>query len=103
MVRPVGEGRALRLTADTLIAQTDPAWSADGSRILYLSASGVFSAPAGGGVARAEVPGDPNAPILSAIWSPTGSAIAVVTSDSLYVHESSGPPPGIAEVGSGSR
>jgi serine/threonine-protein kinase len=103
MVRPVGEGRALRMTSDTLIAQTDPAWSADGSRILYMTASGVFSAPAGGGVARPEVPGDLNAPILSAVWSPSGSAIAFVRSDSLYVHESSSSTRAIAKVGTVSR
>jgi len=47
----------------------------------------VFSAPAGGGPARPEVPGDATMPIVSATWSPDGNQIAFARDDSLFVRE----------------
>ncbi|HEV7704800.1 MAG TPA: protein kinase [Gemmatimonadaceae bacterium] len=88
MVRPVGEGRAVALTGDTTAAETDPEWSADGSRVLFLSRDGVYSAPAGGGPARPEVPGEPALRIASAAWAPDGDRIAFTRNDSLFVRES---------------
>ena len=88
MVRPVGEGRAVALTGDTTAAETNPQWSPDGSRILFLAQGGVFSAPAGGGPARPEVPGDARSPISSAVWSPDGKRLAFTRGDSLYIRES---------------
>ena len=88
MVRPVGEGRAVALTGDTTAAETNPQWSPDGSRILFLAHGGVFSAPAGGGPARPEVPGDAGAPIASAVWSPDGKRLAFTRGDSLFFRES---------------
>ncbi|MBK5188669.1 MAG: PD40 domain-containing protein, partial [Gemmatimonadaceae bacterium] len=88
MVRPVGEGRAVALTGDTTASETDPEWSPDGSRILFLAQGGVFSAPAGGGPARPEVPGDTLSRIASAVWSPDGNRIAFTRGDSLLVRES---------------
>ena len=88
IVRPVGEGRAVALTGDTTAAETDPQWSADGSRILFLSHGGVFSAPAGGGPARPEVPGDTLTPVVSAVWSRDGDRIAFLRDDTLFVRES---------------
>jgi Tol biopolymer transport system component/tRNA A-37 threonylcarbamoyl transferase component Bud32 len=88
VVRPVGEGRAISLTGDTTAAEMDPAWSPDGSRVLFLSRNGVYSAPAGGGPARPEVPGEPSSPIASAAWAPDGDRIAFTRNDSLFVRES---------------
>jgi Tol biopolymer transport system component/tRNA A-37 threonylcarbamoyl transferase component Bud32 len=88
MVRPVGEGRAVALTGDTTTAETNPQWSPDGSRILYLARGGVFSAPAGGGPARPEVPGDARSPISSAVRSPDGKRLAFTRGDSLFIRES---------------
>jgi serine/threonine-protein kinase len=87
MVRPVGEGRAVALTGDTTAAETNPQWSPDGSRILFLARGGVFSAPAGGGPARPELPGDASAPISSAVWSPDGKRLAFTRGDSLLIRE----------------
>ncbi|HWG52777.1 MAG TPA: protein kinase, partial [Gemmatimonadaceae bacterium] len=58
-VRQVSGGRALALTDDSLDVQTDPQWSPDGTRILFLAEGGVFSAPASGGSARPELPATP--------------------------------------------
>ena len=87
MVKPVGEGRAVALTDDTTTAETNPQWSPDGSRILFLAHGGVFSAPAGGGPARPEVPGDALSPIASAAWSPDGKRLAFTRGDSLFTRE----------------
>ena len=87
LVRPVGEGRAVALTGDTMTAETDPQWAPDGSRILFLARGGVFSAPAGGGPARPEVPGDTLARITSATWSADGRRIGFIRGDSLFIRE----------------
>jgi Tol biopolymer transport system component/tRNA A-37 threonylcarbamoyl transferase component Bud32 len=87
MVKPVGEGRAVALTDDTTTAETNPQWSPDGSRILFLAHGGAFSAPAGGGPARPEVPGDALSPIASAAWSPDGKRLAFTRGDSLFIRE----------------
>jgi Tol biopolymer transport system component len=89
-VRPVGEGRALRLTADSETVETAPQWSADGSRILFLSRGGVFSAPAGGGPAKPEIPGVSDVAIASATWAPDGNRIAFARHDSLLVRDQDG-------------
>jgi Tol biopolymer transport system component len=86
MVRPVGQGRAIALTGDTSEVEAEPQWSADGSRILFLAHGGVFSAPAGGGPARPEIPGDTLSPIMSAVWS-TGNRIAFTRGDSLFIRD----------------
>ena len=103
MVRPVGEGRALALTGDTTATETDPEWSRDASRILFLSRSGVFSAPAGGGPARPEIPGDAQLPILSATWSPDGKQIAFLRGESLFVREAGASVRAIARVAQSAR
>jgi Tol biopolymer transport system component len=102
MVRPVGEGRPIAITGDTSTSETDPVWSADGGRVLFLAHGGVFSAPAGGGAARPEVPGDTSAPIMSAVWS-RGGRIAYSRGDSLFVREQGGSERFVAHVQQASR
>ncbi len=102
-VRPVGEGRAAALTGDTTSPETDPEWSPDGSRILFLAHAGVFSAPAGGGPARPEVPGDSAAPVASATWGPQGDRIAFTRRDSLFVREPDASIRGIARMPQATR
>jgi serine/threonine-protein kinase len=87
MVKPVGEGRAQALTGDTTSAESNPQWSSDGSRILFLARGGVFSASAGGGPARPEVPGDARFPIGSATWSPDAKRVAFARGDTLFIRE----------------
>jgi len=96
MVRPVGEGRPIPLTGDTTAAETNPQWSPDGSRVLFLSRGGVFSAPAGGGPARPEIPGRPGAAVATAVWSPDGRRIAFARGDSVFLREDDGSTRGLA-------
>ena len=90
IVRVVGEGRALRLTGDSTDAESNPVWSPDGTRVFFLSRSGIFSAPAGGGPARPEVPGIDTDPVTSATLAPDGRRLAYTRGDSLFVRDASG-------------
>jgi Tol biopolymer transport system component len=89
-VRPVAGGRSIQLTDDTSGVQAHPRWSPDGTRILFLAAGGVFSAPAAGGPARPELPPGRPTPILSAAYSPDGKSIAYVIGDSLFLRSDDG-------------
>jgi Tol biopolymer transport system component len=98
VVRVVGEGRALRLTGDTAGYESNPVWSSDGSRIFFLSRSGIYSAPAGGGAARPEVSGTDANPIMSAAPAPDGKRLAFARSDSLFIRDANQSIHGIARM-----
>ena len=87
LVRPVSGGRSIALTDDTTDIQSHPRWSPDGSRVLFLSRGGVWSAPASGGPARPEMPATRFGPVVTADWSPDGRSIAYLAGDSLYVRD----------------
>ena len=84
-VRQVAGGRAVPLTEDSTVVQSAPTWSPDGTRVLYLADSTVFSAPASGGPARQEVRARPGAPIRSAEWDRSAGTIAFAAGDSLFL------------------
>jgi Tol biopolymer transport system component len=98
MVRAIGAGRAQPLTGDTTAMESNPQWTSDGSRVLFLARGGVYSAPAGGGPARAEVPGDPRAPVGAAALSNDGKRLAFARGDTLFVRDGNAPPHSVARM-----
>jgi hypothetical protein len=84
-VRQISGERVIPLTRDSLTVQSAPTWSPDGTRILYLAAGAVFSAPSSGGPVRQEVRRRPGNPITSAEWARDGRTIAFTAGDSLFV------------------
>jgi Tol biopolymer transport system component len=88
-LRPIAEGRPTPLTSDSTAVEIHPQWSRDGARILYIKDGLVFSALAGGGAPRQEVPARGNV-VESATWSPDNRRIAYVAGDTLFVHGEAG-------------
>ena len=84
-LRPVAGGRAIALSDDSTEVEANPRWSPDGTRLLFLARGGVFSAPAGGGSARQEIPAGRAGPVRTAAWSPDGKRIAFAVGDSLFI------------------
>ena len=82
-IRPVGGGRTIPLSDDTMAVETNPRWSPDGSQLLFLSNNGVSVAPALGGSARPVIAGSPGAPVTCATWSPDGRQIAYAHGDTV--------------------
>jgi len=89
-VRQVTGGRATRIVDDSTSTETNPSWSPDGSRLLFLSHGGVWSAPASGGNVRPEVPAVSRGAVTSAAWAPDGQTIAYTVADSLYLRDATG-------------
>ena len=89
-VRQVAGGRANPLTDDSTGSQSNPQWSSDATRILFLANNAAFSAPATGGRARQEIPAGRGSPVGSAAWAPDGKTIAYVVADSLFVRDAAG-------------
>ncbi|HKR57205.1 MAG TPA: protein kinase, partial [Gemmatimonadales bacterium] len=88
-VRQVAGGRPIQLTGDATISQTNPQWSGDGTRIYFVTDSGLSSAPAAGGAARPEMR-TPGGAVATAAMSPDGSMIVFGVGDSLYLHQQNG-------------
>ncbi|HEX6644262.1 MAG TPA: hypothetical protein VF037_06275, partial [Gemmatimonadales bacterium] len=84
-VRPVSGGRAVPLVDDTTARQSQPKWSPDGTRVLFLSRGGAFSAPSFGGPSLQEVPAHVSGDINWAAWSPDGGRIGYTVGDSVFV------------------
>jgi len=100
-VRQVSGGRPIQLTEEAAMSQTNPQWSADGTRIYFVTDSGLSSAPAAGGAARPEMR-TPGGTVVSATLSPDGSTIAYTVGDSLYLHSADGHNRFLAPVREGS-
>ncbi|HEX6088687.1 MAG TPA: protein kinase [Gemmatimonadales bacterium] len=89
-VRPVSGGRSVPLVEDTTQTQSGPRWSPDGTRVLFLSRGGVFSAPSFGGPARQELAARASGDITWAAWAPDGQRIGYTVGDSLFVRSADG-------------
>jgi Tol biopolymer transport system component len=96
-VRPVAGGRSVPLVDDTAAMQSAPRWSPDGTRVLFLSRNGVYSAPSFGGPARSEIPPRTNT-VNWADWSPDGETIGFAAGDSVFVRPAGGEPRFVAEM-----
>src|SRR5688572_16271242 len=94
-VRQIAEGRAVRVSDDSVDIQEAPSWSPDGSRILFLSRGAVYSAPSSGGPRRQEIPVSRDGAITAAAWSPDGRSIAFAAANRLAIR---GPDGGTREV-----
>ena len=88
-IRPVGAGggggRIIPLSDDSDAIETQPRWSPDGTRILFLTRGGASVAPALGGSSQPVVAPSGSGIVKSAIWSPDGREMAFVRGDTLSV------------------
>jgi eukaryotic-like serine/threonine-protein kinase len=93
-IRPVGTagGRTIPLSDIPDAVETQPRWSPDATKILYLTRGGASIAPALGGASQPVVPRGPQSIVKAAIWSPDGTEIAFVRGDTLAAMPAGGGP-----------
>jgi len=91
-VRPADAsgGRTIPLSDDANAVETQPRWSFDGTKILYLTRGGAWIAPALGGSSQPLIPPSGTSIVKAAIWSPDGTEIAFVRGDSLLATPAGG-------------
>jgi serine/threonine-protein kinase len=91
-IRPVGSGggRMIPLSDDSNPVETQPRWSPDGTRILFLTRGGASVAPAFGGSSQALIAPSSKGAVKAAVWSPDGKDIAFVRGDTLSVMPAAG-------------
>ncbi len=89
-VQPIGGGRTIPLSDDSTAVESEPRWSPDGTRLLFLSRGGVSVSPAFGGASTPVIAGAGGNDVTTAAWSPDGSEIAFVRGDTVYRAASSG-------------
>ena len=91
-IRPAGSqgGRTIPLSDDSSAIETQPRWSPDGTKILYLTRGGAWIAPALGGSSQPLVAPSATSIVKAALWSPDGTEIAFVRGDSLLGMPASG-------------
>ena len=84
-VRPAGSqgGRTIPLSDDSNAIETQPRWSPDGTKILYLTRGGAWIAPALGGSSQPLIAPSSTSIVTAALWSPDGAELAFVRGDSL--------------------
>jgi len=92
-IRPIGGGRTIPLSDDSMSVESQPRWSPDGTQLLFLTRGGASVAPALGGSAHAVVAGSGDLRVRAAAWSPDGREIAFVRGDSLQVVSAQGGTP----------
>jgi Tol biopolymer transport system component len=84
-VRPAGSGggRTIPLSDDSSAVETQPRWSPDGTKILFLRRGGAWIAPALGGESQPLIASSATSIVKAAMWSPDGTEIAFVRGDTL--------------------
>ena len=86
VVRPITGGRSTSLPAiPGAPAQRWPAWSPDGTRLLFQAGSAIWSAPARGGAPTRVTIHEGDRSVASPVWSPDGKQMAFSASDGIYL------------------
>ena len=88
-VRPISGGRTIRLAEAVGGDHRSPRWSPDGSSILFVADSKLYTVPAFGGEPRLLYRQATSFP-LSADWSPRGDAFVFVSNDTIWTRSVDG-------------
>ena len=96
-VRPMRGGSAVPITSDSLGIELKPRWSPDGTRIAFLTATGIYIVPALGGTPRLLVPGGRHNRDLGGEnllrfgdWSHDGLRISYADSTGIWIRDVAG-------------
>jgi serine/threonine protein kinase len=84
-LRAVDGGRTIPLTENPSAVESQPRWSPDANRVLFLSEGDAMVVSALGGVATPVARGDGESAVVAAAWSPDGQDVAIVRDDSVFV------------------